>query len=230
MTKNTAFNTDDWASFVEQMNEQMMEAYDQNIKAQGEFVNSWMDTFDDSMEAVEHTDGIEGYAKAYETWMDAAETQLELATDSLQGEDVDIEEFRDIWLTAANDAFKDVMGTTAFAAMTGQTVQDAMEFRKQSDQAAQETLHQLGFSTRGDVQEVGDRLVELERRQQGIEDKLDQEVGEGFDELERRQQDIEDQLDQGVSEELDELGRRQQAIEDKLDRVLANLEDEEDEE
>jgi hypothetical protein len=32
----------------------------------------------------------------------------------------------------------------------------------------------MGFSTREDVEEVGERLVELERRQHEVEQKLDQ--------------------------------------------------------
>jgi hypothetical protein len=173
MTENTTFDGDEWASFVERMNEEVLDAYEQNLEAQGEFVDAWLSTFDESVQDADQFDGLEGYAEAYETWMDAAETQLELASDALQGDDVDVEEFRDVWLTTANQAFKDVMGTTAFAAATGGAVQDALEFRQQIDDAAQDTLHELGFATRGDVQEVGEWLVELERRQHAVEEKLD---------------------------------------------------------
>ncbi len=93
--------------------------------------------------------------------------------DQLEGEDVDIEEFRDIWLNTANEAFKDVMSTTAFARMTGETVGDVLEMQQQADEAAQETLGSLGFATQDDVVEIGDRLVELERRQHDVEQKLD---------------------------------------------------------
>jgi len=90
-----------------------------------------------------------------------------------RGRDVDIEEFRDIWLNTANEAFKEVMSTTAFAKMTGETVGDVLELQEQADEAAQETLNSLGFATEGDVVEIGDRLVELERRQHAVEQKLD---------------------------------------------------------
>ena len=37
----------------------------------------------------------------------------------------------------------------------------------------QDTLAQMGMATRGDVEEVGERLVELERRQHNLEEKID---------------------------------------------------------
>jgi len=104
---------------------------------------------------------------------DRLQQMVERANDQLEGEDVDIEEFRDIWLNTANEAFKEVMSTTAFAKMTGETVGDVLELQEQADEAAQETLNSLGFATEGDVVEIGDRLVELERRQHAVEQKLD---------------------------------------------------------
>ncbi len=90
------------------------------------------------------------------------------------GEEVDPTEFRDIWLSAANNAFKEVLSTTAFAAATGETTDVALDLRQEFDDAAMETLEMYGFATRDDVLEVGERLVELERRQHAIETKLDQ--------------------------------------------------------
>jgi len=72
--------------------------------------------------------------------MTASQQMVERANDQLEGEDVDIEEFRDIWLNTANEAFKEVASTTAFAKMTGETVGDVLELQEQADEAAQETL------------------------------------------------------------------------------------------
>ena len=87
---------------------------------------------------------------------------------------VDPEEFRDIWFNAANTAFKESMSTTAFAAATGQNVEDVLDLQQQMNEATEQTLHGMGFATTGDVREVGERLVEIERRQHAIEEKLDQ--------------------------------------------------------
>ena len=65
------------------------------------------------------------------------------------------------------------MSTSAFAAANGQLVESMMEMRREADDVSQETLSQMGFSTRDDIDEVGERLVELERRQQDVEEKLD---------------------------------------------------------
>jgi len=165
--------TQNWNAVVEQWNEQFIDALEDNMEAQAQFVESWSDAVGEATQENEISDGVEGYAKAYETWMNASQQMVERANDQLEGEDVDIEEFRDIWLNTANDAFKDVMSTTAFAKMTGETVGDALELQQQADEASQETLSQLGFATEDDVVEIGDRLVELERRQHAVEQKLD---------------------------------------------------------
>jgi hypothetical protein len=163
----------DWNGFVEQMNEQFMEAVEANMEAQAEFVESWSEAVEEGVDEPEAAEGVQGYARAYETWMEAAEQMVERANDAVEGDDVDVEEFRDVWLNSANEAFKEVMSTSAFAAATGQTVAGAMEAKRQADDAAETTLHDLGLPTESDVQEVGDRLVELERRQHEVEQKLD---------------------------------------------------------
>ena len=162
-----------WNAFVEQWNEQLLEALENNMEAQAQFVESWSETVGEVSEENEISDGVEGYARAYETWMNASKQMVDRVNDSIEGEDVDVEEFRDIWLNTANEAFKDVMSTTAFARMTGETVGDVLELQQEADEASQETLRTLGFATEEGVVEVGDRLVELERRQHAVEQKLD---------------------------------------------------------
>lgn len=164
----------EWSEMVEQMNEAVSESVEQNMKAQAAFVESWADAVEDSIpEDDEFAEGIQGYNQAYEEWMNAAEQMLERTNDAAQGEDVDPTEFRDIWLQSANEAFKHVMGTSAFAAANGQLVESMMEMQQQADDLSQDTIGQLGFSTRDDIDEVAERLVELERRQHSVEEKLD---------------------------------------------------------
>lgn len=162
-----------WNTFVEQWNEQFLEALEGNMEAQAQFVESWSETVGEFNEENEISDGIDGYARAYETWMNASQQMVDRMNNSLEGEDVELDEFRDIWLNTANEAFKEIMSTTAFARMTGETVGDVLELQQQADEAAEDTLHTLGFATEQDVVEVGDRLVELERRQHAVEQKLD---------------------------------------------------------
>ncbi|MFB6296281.1 MAG: poly(R)-hydroxyalkanoic acid synthase subunit PhaE [Halobacteriales archaeon] len=162
-----------WQEAIEGMNEQFSEAVQRNADAQAEFVEAWLEALGDGADE-EHVEGaIEGYKRAYEIWMEAAEETVDRTADSLEGEDVSPEEIRDTWLSAANDSFSEIMGTAAFASVTGQTVGDALDMRQQLDELSEETLHDLGMATKGDVQEVGERLVELERRQHAVEEKLD---------------------------------------------------------
>ncbi|QSG04662.1 poly(R)-hydroxyalkanoic acid synthase subunit PhaE [Halapricum desulfuricans] len=171
---DTTDSIDEWNQMTEEMNEALAESFEQSMQAQTAFMESWNDVFADSTPDDETlAEGIEGYNDAYEVWMDAAEQMFERSVDAAQGEEVEATEFRDIWLQSANKAFKEVMETSAFAAANGQLVESMLELRQEADDVTQESLGELGFATREDVVEVGERLVELERRQQDLEDKLD---------------------------------------------------------
>jgi hypothetical protein len=165
---------DELNEMIERMNDAVADSIEQNMKAQAAFMETWSETVEDSIPEEETVaDGIEGYNRAYEVWMEAAEEMFERTTDAAKGEDVDPSEFRDIWLDSANDAFKEVMSTEAFAAANGQFVESMMELQQEFDDASQDAIAGMGLPTRDDVVEVGERLVELERRQHEVERKLD---------------------------------------------------------
>ena len=182
MSNNPEMTSENWTDMMEQMNDAMSKSIEQNMQAQAAFIESWSKSLDSAAMAGEGdgseaesimAEGMEGYGRAYEVWMDAAERMAERVNDAARGEDVGVAEFRDIWLQSANEAFSEVMSTTAFAAGTGQTVSQMMELQQQADDVTQDTLERLGFATREDVDEVGARLVEMERRQHEVSKKLD---------------------------------------------------------
>lgn len=163
-----------WNRLMERLNGTMANSVEQNIEAQAKFIESWADAMEQSMPEEEMlAESFEGYSRAYEVWMDAADEMFDRSVDAADGEDVPITEFRDIWLRTANEAFKEVMSTSAFAAATGDVVEMMMELQEESQEVSQETLAQLGLPTRDEVDEVATRLVELERRQHSVEQKLD---------------------------------------------------------
>lgn len=163
-----------WNQLIDQLNGTMAQSVEQNIEAQANFVESWADAMEQSMPEEEMlSEGFEAYSHAYETWMDAADEMFDRTTDAAEGEEVPPTEFRDIWLRTANEAFKEVMSTSAFAAGTGNMVEVMTELQQQTEEINQETLAQLGLPTREEVDEVATRLVELERRQHSVEQKLD---------------------------------------------------------
>lgn len=165
---------ENWATMMNDMNDAVAESFEQNMEAQAAFMESWMGAFEDSVPDEETvTSGMEGYENAYEVWMEAAEQMSSRIADAAEGEDVDMTEFRDIWLQSANEAFSEVMGTTAFAAGTGEMVGDMMDLQQEVDDMSQDTLESLGFATRDDVDEIAERLIELERRQHEVAQKLD---------------------------------------------------------
>jgi len=163
-----------WNEMMERMNETVGESIEQNMQAQASFMESWADAVAGSLpEEDELAEGIQSYNRSYEVWMDAADRMFDRFNAAAEGEDVAPEEFRDIWLQSANEAFKEVMGTSAFAAANGQLVETMMDLREQTDEISEDTVARLGLPTRTDVEEVGERLLELERRQHEVEGKLD---------------------------------------------------------
>jgi hypothetical protein len=169
--------TEQWTRMMENMNEAVARSVEQNMDAQSRFMESWASTMEESMPdeaAIEESVGA--YGDAYEVWMDAADRMYDRVVDAAEGEDVAVTELRDIWLRSANEAFKEVMGTSAFAAATGNLVESMMEMQQDAQDVSRETLTAMGLPTRGDVDEVGERLVELERRQHDVEQRLDRVI------------------------------------------------------
>ncbi len=163
-----------WARMVENMNDAMTESVEQSLDAQARFMEAWADSLEGSMpEGEELDEAFASYGRAYEVWMDAADQLYDRAAAAAEGEDVSVTEFRDIWLQSANEAFKEVMGTSAFAAATGSSVEQLLEMREEAAEVSEDTVAEMGLPTRSDVEEVGERLVELERRQHEVEAKLD---------------------------------------------------------
>jgi polyhydroxyalkanoate synthesis regulator phasin len=169
----------DFGDMIEEMNEAVADSIEQNMEAQAAFVESWADAFEETVpEDEELSSGFEGYSQAYEVWMDATEEMFEEATNVLEGEDFEPAEFRDIWLQSANEAFSEVMSTSAFAAANGQLVENILDIQQDIDEVTEESLASMNMPTQSDVEEVGERLVELERRQHAVERKLDRLLDE----------------------------------------------------
>lgn len=174
MSSDTPSSPEEWSEFLADLNESYRSAIQGNLERQATFVEAWTESMQGSFDDESADEAVDAAGRAYEVWMTAAENMLSQVDDSAAGEDVDYEEFRDIWLDAANQSFKELMGTTAFAAASGDAVDSALEFRQELDEANEELLQSMGFATETEILEVGERLVELERRQQSIEEKLDQ--------------------------------------------------------
>jgi dsDNA-binding SOS-regulon protein len=174
MTERNRGMQEQWTEMFGRMNEAMARTMEQNVEAQAAFAESWADAMDESMPTEEAmAEGFEGVAGAYDVWMDAAEQLFERTADAAEGEDVELGEMRDIWLQSANEAFKQVMSTSAFAAGNGQLFETLMDLQEQSREASTEALAQMGMASAKEVDEVAERLVELERRQHSVEKKLD---------------------------------------------------------
>lgn len=221
MTDNVTQNAEDLEDFFERMTESYITAIDKNLDAQSAFIERWTESVDAAMSEEQLEEQTESSIRAYEAWMDAANTSFDRIGDYMEGESVDAEEFRDIWLSAANQAFKETMSTTAFAAATGQNVDEMLQVRRQLDQAAEDTLHTLRFATAGDVQEVGERLVEMERRQHALEQEIEALADEQLEQLDTRTAEMEATLD-SIDERAANLAGMEATL-DSIDEQAANL-------
>lgn len=159
-------------AYAEEFREQLLDGLERNLEAQSRFLRAWSDAIERSTDDDYVSAGAEGMANAYGVWLEATERMAERATRAAAGDPVEPAEFRDIWLRAANDSLQELMGTEAFARLTGQSVSSALDLQRQTDEAVQDALENMGFATAGHVEEVGTRLVELERRQHDVERSL----------------------------------------------------------
>ncbi|MFW6385415.1 MAG: poly(R)-hydroxyalkanoic acid synthase subunit, partial [Halodesulfurarchaeum sp.] len=96
--------TQDWDTFIEEANEELLAAFERNVESQANFVEAWVDAIEENSDFDNFEDAAEGYAKAYQVWMEAAAEQTDRMNSLMSGEDVSLESFRDGWLNAANDA------------------------------------------------------------------------------------------------------------------------------
>lgn len=164
----------DWVSTMGDMNESFLQIFNQNMNMQMEFMKMWIDTVGRSGLDDVWSDELKAYVRAYGIWMAANREQFERLTDALEGKDVSLEEFPDIWFQAANSAFKEVMSTSAFASTMGESIESFSRRGSETDDSMEGMLRGHDLPTEGDREEIGERLVELERRQHDVEKKIDE--------------------------------------------------------
>ncbi len=163
----------DPSEFYPQFNDEIMRGVDQYIEAQARFIEAWQENLTKQADDEIITEGARGIADAYQIWLDASREWIEQLVAVAEGEELNPRDIRDVWLRAANDSSQALMSTAAFAQLTGQSVRDGLELQRQRDEAMQAMLETMGVATGDNVEEVGERLVELERRQHAVERKLD---------------------------------------------------------
>ncbi len=163
-----------WQRLADDMNDAVATSMERNVEASTALMESWVEAMQGNAPDEETVaSAVEGYNDAFEVWMEAAERTVERTGDLADGEDVSATEFRDLWLRSANEAFKEVMSTEAFAAANGQLMEAMLDIQAETRELREETLADAGLPTGSDLEEVGERLVELERRQHDVERKLD---------------------------------------------------------
>lgn len=151
------------------------EVFERGIEARSELAESMATNMESAAEDSEEIPEIlEGFANAYELYAKATEEILERTAEAYEeGEAPDLSEVGDIWINTTNEAAKEVMKTSGFAAAGGNATGSSLEVKKELDESRDELISTTGMATESTVVEVGERLVELERRQHEVEKKLD---------------------------------------------------------
>jgi len=165
---------DSLVDLVGRTNEAVAHSVEQHIAMQTTLVETVTDAFDQTVPRADVVEeGVEGYSSAYSVWIEGMEELFETAVSAVEGEDVGPGELRDIWLKSTNDTLSELMSTGAFAAVDDRFVEALLAAQFEIDEVTQDSLAQVGIATRKDVSETSERLVELERRHQAVERKLD---------------------------------------------------------
>lgn len=156
------------------------EMFERSMEAQSELAESMATSMESTAEDSEEIpEMVEGFANAYELYAEATEEVFERTAEAYEnGEAPDLSEIGDIWVNTTNEAAKEVMSTSGFAAAGGSATGSSLEAKKEFDETRDELLRTTGMATESTVVEVGERLVELERRQHEVEKKLDRLIEE----------------------------------------------------
>jgi hypothetical protein len=160
---------------IEEAVEGAVQTIERSLETQSEFADELFDRLGSGLQGVEEgPEIVAGFASAQEVYFEAMEETFEMTAESYEdGKAPDLLEVGDIWIDAANEATKEVMRTSGFAAATGGATETSLEAKAEFEENRNETLRGMGIATEESVAEVGERLVELERRQHEVESKID---------------------------------------------------------
>lgn len=113
------------------------------------------------------------FGESFRIWTQTIDQASQMTVErASNGEGPPVEDLVNLWTNAYADAMKPMLGSPLYAAAQGETVDAALDARKRLQEQAEHSLRSVGISTRSDLLEVGQRLIELERRQQRVENLL----------------------------------------------------------
>ncbi|MFA5860570.1 MAG: poly(R)-hydroxyalkanoic acid synthase subunit PhaE [Candidatus Thermoplasmatota archaeon] len=184
MSDETQAATDRTTEQAIKASEQAMKAFATNMEMGHAFLETWTRSLahmqanapNNKREASDASSQAP-FSDATRAWVSAV-TEVTRRTQEAfaKGETLSPDTYTDIWSQAASRVAQEIVKDTAFAKITGEWVNDAAKTKGQAREAAETRLAELGFATTRDIEEVGTRLIEMERRlhqmQTLIEDRV----------------------------------------------------------
>lgn len=165
--------------------EQAMKAYAVNMEMGRAFLETWTrslahlqaTTAASSKPEAASASAQAPFADATRAWVNAVTEATHRTQEAFaKGETLSPDSYAEIWSQAASQVAQEIVKDAAFAKITGEWVNEAAKSKGQAREAAEARLAELGFATTRDIEEVGTRLIEVERRlhhmQVLIEDRL----------------------------------------------------------
>ncbi|HVL47900.1 MAG TPA: poly(R)-hydroxyalkanoic acid synthase subunit PhaE [Candidatus Thermoplasmatota archaeon] len=105
------------------------------------------------------------FADVGRIWLETMNEATRRTQEAMQkGQLVTPDAYVDLWSKAASELAQAVVSDASFAALTGEWVNAVSQARGEARRTGANQLREMGFATHTDVEEVGKRLIELERR------------------------------------------------------------------
>ncbi|SEP08486.1 hypothetical protein SAMN04487948_11383 [Halogranum amylolyticum] len=163
-----------WGRAVEWQYETARATLERSLEMQRTVVDSWIT-------AAESTAPPETPQRAqlrrlewgYNIWEETLLNTLVHLDDAIREDGIDLRQLQMIWFHAMDDAFSEVMSRPMFVAEMNDTLEDVLTEQQQLNELRRDFLHASNLPTDRDLEEVGERLLNLEARQKKIEEKLD---------------------------------------------------------
>ena len=163
-----------WGRAVEWQYETARATLERSLELQRTVVDNWIAAAESAAppEAPQRAQ-LRRLEWGYDIWEETLLNALVHLDDAITEDGIDLRQLQMIWLHAMDDAFSEVMRRPAFAAETNDTLEAVLTEQRQLNHLRRDFLHASNLPTDRDIEEAGERLLNLEARQKKIEEKLD---------------------------------------------------------
>jgi hypothetical protein len=159
-----------WDQYSNSMSEHASELMKENLKNQQELYELWMDAFGIKDEGQkEHDNGPYNAINSFfkRMWEHSVSSIQPTASPDENFRKLS-EEWQDLWMKAYSKSVMDIVRSPAFADFNGHTLDTNLEMKQTSDRFANWYLSTMGVPTQQNVDEIHQKLHDLDRKMSDI--------------------------------------------------------------